>query len=236
MGHESTLNLTHSSTPLLYHLYITSSPPGQTPNWTHQSQKHMYWLTRRHSSNSRDVPLIDVSVEGGSIHEHCRKTKKADYIHSQRARIKDSWTLIRILRQRKEGKHSSNYIHHSTNPNPERTSLNHNSMLRSRYVILKHTYRLDVMHADDTNQITSTQTFLSPNALAVSPTTVTQLTFIPGNESPNLHTQNHATFNNPSCTLYLPHPTTSASPPSVHYTIKKKIRQAKSVKSHQDIS
>ncbi len=52
------------------------------------------------------------------------------------------------------------------------------SMFRSRYVILSHTYRLDVMYAGDTNQTTSTQTLLSPNALALSPTTTTKLIFI----------------------------------------------------------
>ncbi len=42
-------------------------------------------------------------------------------------------------------------------------------MFRSRNVILKDTYRLDVMRAGD--QPTSTQTLLSLNALALSPTT-----------------------------------------------------------------
>ena len=47
------------------------------------------------------------------------------------------------------------------------------------YVTLKHTYRLDVMHAGDTNQTTSTQTLLSPNALALLHlTTTTQQTYI----------------------------------------------------------
>jgi hypothetical protein len=45
--------------------------------------------------------------------------KKADFIQSQRARKEGGRTLIKILEQPKEGKHSSNYIHHSTNPNPE---------------------------------------------------------------------------------------------------------------------
>jgi hypothetical protein len=65
-------------------------------------------------------------------------------------------------------------------------------MFTSRYVILKHTYRLDVMRAGDTNHSTSTQTRLSPNALALPPTTTTtiKLAFIsPANEPPNLHTQ-----------------------------------------------
>ena len=48
----------------------------------------------------------------------------------------------------------------------------------SRYAILKHTYRLDVMHAGDTNKATSTETVLSLNALTLSPT-ASQLTIIP---------------------------------------------------------
>ncbi len=60
------------------------------------------------------------------------------------------------------------------------------SMFRSRYVIVKH---IDVMHTGDTNQTTSTQTLLSPNALPRSPIITTQPTFIsPANEPPNLHT------------------------------------------------
>ncbi len=53
------------------------------------------------------------------------------------------------------------------------------------------------------------------------------------------YTQKHATSNKPPCTLNLPHPSTSYSPPSFHrftYTIKKKIRQPKCVKSHHEIA
>ncbi len=86
MGHGSTVNLTHSSTPFLHYLYITSSPPTQTPDWTLQSQQHefksrqaipqyTYWLTILHSGNFRDIPLIEVSVEGISLNKHYRKTK-----------------------------------------------------------------------------------------------------------------------------------------------------------------
>ncbi len=38
MGHGSTLNLPHSSTPPLYHLYITPSTTTETPDWTLQLQ------------------------------------------------------------------------------------------------------------------------------------------------------------------------------------------------------
>ncbi len=59
-------------------------------------------------------------------------------------------------------------------------------MVRSRYVILKHTYRLDVMHAGDTNQTTSIQTLLSPNALALALTNTTKLTFTPRHRTTQL--------------------------------------------------
>jgi hypothetical protein len=49
----------------------------------------------------------------------------------------------------------------------------------------------------------------------------------PANEPPNLHTQNHATSNKPSCTLNRPHPSTSTSPPSLHRTIKKTMAAKK---------
>ncbi len=95
-GHGSTLNFPHSSTPPLDHLHITSSPPTPNPRWNppitqlHEFTsrqviiQYTYWLTLIHSGSFRDIPLIDVSVESGSRSKHCRKKKKADYIHSQR--------------------------------------------------------------------------------------------------------------------------------------------------------
>ena len=44
--------------------------------------QHSKWLTISHISYFRDVPLIQVSVEGGSPIKHCRNKKKADYIHT----------------------------------------------------------------------------------------------------------------------------------------------------------
>jgi hypothetical protein len=95
------------------------------------------------------------------------------------------------------------------------------------------------MHFGDTNQTTSTQTHLSPNALPLAPTATTKTTLIsPANKPPNLHTQNHAASNKSSCTQ---------SPTSLHHTIKEKIknyseatvfeiRAKKRMKSHQEIS
>ncbi len=59
----------------------------QTPDWTPQSQQHelvsrqvilhyTYWLTLLHGGYFRDVPLIEVSVEGGSPIKHCRKKRR----------------------------------------------------------------------------------------------------------------------------------------------------------------
>ncbi len=188
---------------------------------------YMYWLTICHIGNFRDVPLIEVSVEIGSIIKHCRK-KRRPIIFTVNAQEKkaEGRTLIKILWQPKEGKtffklHTSR--HQPTTPSepPWITRACSRHVTASSNI---RTYRLDVMHAGDTNQTTSTQTLLSPNALALAPTTTTKLTFIsPANEPPNLYTQNHATSNKPSCTLNLPHPSPPTSPPSLHRTIKRKF-------------
>ncbi len=85
MGIRSTLNLPHSLIRLLYHLYITSSPPTPNPQlnppitiaWVLVTSSHSphytYWLTLLHSGNFRDVPLIKISVEGGSRLKHCAR-------------------------------------------------------------------------------------------------------------------------------------------------------------------
>ncbi len=125
--------------------------------------------------NFRDVPLIEVSVERRSLPKHCRKNRRPITFTVKRARLEGGRTLIKILKQPKEGKrsqkrgnHSSNYIHHFPNPTPpppEWTSVNHKSMFKSRYVILKDTYRLDVMHAGDTNLSVSQRTWTLTNHL-----------------------------------------------------------------------
>ncbi len=76
--------------------------------------QYMSWLTGFHSVNFRDVPLIEVSVKNWSPFKHCRK-KRRPLIFSQRARKVGGRALITILQQPKEGEHSSNYIHHTTN-------------------------------------------------------------------------------------------------------------------------
>ncbi len=88
MGHESTVNLPHSSTPPLYHLYFTSHHhqpkprlnPPITIAWVQTSGQaifhNTYWLTKLHIANFRDVPLIEVSVEFSSLTKHCRKKRR----------------------------------------------------------------------------------------------------------------------------------------------------------------
>ncbi len=190
MGYGSTLNLPHSSTPPLYHLYSTSSPP--TPNlrlnppitkpWVHVTSSQSF-------SNMRIDLLLDIVVTFATSHwlrsplktetnlkknvgrQENTVARKEGRLHSQSTRKKSRRkNPDQILKQTKEGKHSSNYTYFALpTQTTEWTSLHHKSMFRSRYVILKHTYRLDVMHAGGTNQTTSTQTLLTPNALALAP-------------------------------------------------------------------
>jgi hypothetical protein len=88
--------------------------------------QYTYWLTFSHIDNFRNVPLIEVSVEDGSTMKHCRKKKKASYIHSQRARKEGGRTLIIILWQpkRRQTFFKSHASLHQHQP-PEWTSLNH---------------------------------------------------------------------------------------------------------------
>ncbi len=82
----------HSISRILQHRLFTiftshHHHQPQTPDWNLQSQKHEFtarqvipdytcWLTFSHSGNCRDVPLIEVSVERGSIIKHCRKKRR----------------------------------------------------------------------------------------------------------------------------------------------------------------
>ena len=152
----------------------------------------MYWLTCIHSGNFRDIPLIEVSIEDGSPVKHCRKERRPiiftvnaqeNKAEEPRCQYCDSPMKANILQ--------FTYI---TPPSQtlEGTSLNHKSMFRSRYVILKHTYRLDVMHAGDTNQTTSTQTLLFPNALTLTLALAPTTTQVPIHPPPTNH---------PTCTL-----------------------------------
>ena len=105
--HGTTLHLPPSSTPqhhlstIFYGTISTTNPkpPAKRnpPNHTIATDftarqgvllHYTYWLTLRHSGNFRDVPLIEVSVEGGSTIKHCGKDKQADYMHSQRTRTR----------------------------------------------------------------------------------------------------------------------------------------------------
>jgi hypothetical protein len=59
--------------------------------------------------------------------KHCHKKRRSiTFTANAQEKKAQGRTLIRILWQPKEDKHSSKYIHHSTNPDtPEWTSLNH---------------------------------------------------------------------------------------------------------------
>jgi hypothetical protein len=158
----STLNLPHSSTPPLYHLYITSSPP--TPNhrrnppitiaWVHVTSSHspLYVLTYfetywQHSQHPTDWGLRRRRKPQQTLSQE----KKADYIHSQRARKRrrkeEPWPKYSNSPKKANNILLNIYIHHSTNPNPlEWTSLNHKSIYVQ--VTLRHpqTYiRIDLM-------------------------------------------------------------------------------------------
>ena len=145
----------HLSTIFTSHLHHQPKLQTEPSNHNRMSSRHV-----KSFSNTRIDLLPDIAVAAATSHwlrsrlkaSAWRKTvaRKEGPLHSEKSTIKEGRrTLIKILWQLKEGQHSLNYIHHSTNPNPEWTSLNHNSMFRSRYVILKHTYRLDVMHAGE---------------------------------------------------------------------------------------
>ncbi len=105
------------STPPLYHLYITSSPPTQSPDWNLQSHNCMSSRQVKSFSNVRIDLLAELSTSFATFHL-LRSPLKAEASENTVARKEGKRTLIKILWQPKEGKHSSNYIHHSTNPNP----------------------------------------------------------------------------------------------------------------------
>jgi hypothetical protein len=93
MGHGSTLNLSRIlQQPSLHTSSLTQTPDGALQSNSLSSHhvtrqdilQYTYWLTMRHSGDFRDIPLIQVPVEGGTAirtTKHCRKKKKADYIH-----------------------------------------------------------------------------------------------------------------------------------------------------------
>ncbi len=106
---------------------ITSSLPTQPPTepfnhtiaWLRQVILHYtYWLTKIHIGNFRDIPLIHVSVEGGSRMKHCRKKRRPITFTVNAEEKEGGRTLIKILWQPEVGKRSAYFIHHSTNPNP----------------------------------------------------------------------------------------------------------------------
>jgi hypothetical protein len=138
-----------------------------------------------------------------------------------------------ILWQPNEGKHSSIYIHHPTNPNPRGNLLKSQEHVQ---VTLRHTqtyvstwcnacwwHESDNLHTNPSvSQRTRTFTNHHPTYTHPPPT--------------NQPTCKHKTTK-PSCTLNLPHPSTSTSPPSLHHTVlKRKFGTQKSMKSYQEIA
>ncbi len=96
----------HLSTIFTPHHHHEPKPPTEPPitqrhdeppitQWhdvtIHKVDHHQYtyWLTRLHSGNFRDIPLMEVSVEGGRRFKHCRKKK--DRLHSQSTNMKKRW-------------------------------------------------------------------------------------------------------------------------------------------------
>jgi hypothetical protein len=81
----------NSNKQISYENYALKSMMSQKQNWTLQSLsheftsrqvilQHTYWLTSRHIGDFCDVPLTQVSIEGGISWKHYREKKKADYI------------------------------------------------------------------------------------------------------------------------------------------------------------
>jgi hypothetical protein len=74
-----------TSLPSSHHnITFNSKPPTEPSNhtiaWVHVTSSHIlhytYSLTFRHIGNFRDVPLIEVSVEGVSRKKHCCKKRR----------------------------------------------------------------------------------------------------------------------------------------------------------------
>ena len=119
-----------------------------------------------HSGYFRDIPLIEVSVEGGSLIKHCRKKRRpitftVNAQENEGGRKNPDQNTPTAHRRQTTFFYIYTYITHSTNPNPpsETPSITR-AYICSGHVTSSaniHTYRLDVMHAGDTNPTTSTQ-------------------------------------------------------------------------------
>ncbi len=137
------------------------------------SSNHAYWLTILHIGNFRNIPLFDISVEGGNLIKHCRKTKGR--LHSQSTRKKkgrrknpDQNSVTAKPRKTFFKLHASR---HQPKPPPQWTFLNHKS-------------KSDIFH---TNPYVSQRTRTCTNHHHK-----TYIRFIsPANKAPNLHTKPH---------------------------------------------
>ncbi len=225
----------HLSTIFASHYHHQPNPPTEPSNHNSMSSCHV-----KAFSNMRIDLLYSIVVTFATSHwlrsplnfwaSVNTVARKEGRLHSQSTRKKRSRKNPDQNTVKAQIMQNILRITYITPPTqtPEWTSSNHKSMFRWRYVILKHTYRLGVKHAGDTNQTISKQTLLSLHTLAIAPSTTTKLTLIsPANEPPYVYTQKHVTSNKPSCTLYLPHSSTSTTPPSLHHAIKRRLRQTK---------
>ncbi len=164
-------NTTTPISTIFYSTIITPNPinprPTEPSNHTIPTEftsrqgilHYTYWLTVIHSGNFRDIPLIEVSVEGFSIFKHCRKKRRpiTCTVDAQEQKGGKKNSLIKQAQRRQNIQ-----IPRSELPCLTRACLSHvtsSSNIR--------TSRLDVMHASDTHQTAFTQTLLSPNALAL---------------------------------------------------------------------
>jgi hypothetical protein len=177
MGHggeytQSPAFFNTTSLPSLHHIITTNpEPPTEPSNYNSMSARHV-----KSFSTIRVDLLAFISVTLATSH-WLRSPSKAEApantvarkegrLHSQSTRKKtkaEGRTLTKIFQQPKEGKqHSSKYIHTSLHqPKPPRVNLlESQEHICSGHVTSSsniHTYRLDVMHAGDTNPTTSTQ-------------------------------------------------------------------------------
>ncbi len=109
-----------TSVPSLHHI-ITTSIINTNPNPTEPSNHNS--MSSRHAnsfSNIRIDLLANILVTSATSHllmSPLKTEASANTVNAQEKKAKGR-TLIKRLCKPKEGKHSSNYIHHATNPNP----------------------------------------------------------------------------------------------------------------------
>jgi hypothetical protein len=123
----------------------------QRARWTicfSRASAKVSWQRRRLVRCCTPVPRIAANrwCANFRIFKHCRKKwRPITFTINTQAKKEGGRTLIKILWQHKEGKHSSNYIHHSNNPNPRMNLLESQKHVQ---VTLRHpqsNIRIDLM-------------------------------------------------------------------------------------------